>query len=94
MDRPRRHHRAGGPDWLWLGGVRGLGGPYQDPEAYNGSTFLGRSSLSNGTATVTVGPFDTVGAKTIEIRYLGDRYVSSSRTTTTVTAMKWTPKKS
>ncbi|WP_091026051.1 ExeM/NucH family extracellular endonuclease [Nocardioides szechwanensis] len=47
---------------------------------------LDTETLSGGAATLTVGPFTTVGPKTVTITYAGDPTTASGTTTTQVTA--------
>lgn len=61
-------------------------------EAYLGDRRLGTASLSDGTAELVVGPFDTVGTKTIDVRYLGSDRLEASSTTTSISVVKATPK--
>ena len=49
-------------------------------------------SLSDGAASVQLGPFATTGEKSIELRYLGDGHVTSGSATRTVTVVKGNPK--
>ncbi len=58
----------------------------------NGTTELGRATLSDGRATVTVGPFGQVGTKTLTVRYLGDDRVDGSRTTLRIEVVKRNPR--
>ncbi len=60
--------------------------------AYLGDTLLGTTTLSDGRATLEVGPFSSVGSKSIVVRYLGDDHVAGSSATTTVEVVKGTPK--
>jgi 5'-nucleotidase len=46
------------------------------------------NSLVDGAATLTVGPFTTVGDQVVTIGYLGDENVAAGSTTTTVTVTK------
>ena len=57
----------------------------------DGDTELGREPLVAGAATVTVGPFDSVGTKALTVRYLGDSATEASETTVDVTVVKRTP---
>ena len=50
-----------------------------------------RGTLTAGHATVTVGPFDTVGARTLEVRYLGDEVTAPSETTVDVEVLQRNP---
>ncbi len=61
-------------------------------EAYLGDRLLDTASLADGSARLVVGPFGSVGTKTIDIRYLGDDNVAPSSTTTSVKVVKATPK--
>ena len=49
-------------------------------------------SLTDGAASVQLGPFATTGEKSIELRYLGDGHVTSGSATRTVTVVKGNPK--
>ncbi len=60
--------------------------------AYLDGEYLSAAPLTDGKATLTVGPFDTVGAKAIEIRYLATPTNEGASTTVTVTVQKATPK--
>ena len=60
--------------------------------AYLDGEFITGAPLSDGKATLTVGPFDTVGAKAIQIRYLATPTNEGASTTVTVTVQKATPK--
>lgn len=50
------------------------------------------ATLTNGAATLTVGPFDSTGVKTFEVRYLGDGNVATCSVTTSVNVTKAGPK--
>jgi 5'-nucleotidase len=50
------------------------------------------ATLTNGAATLTVGPFDSTGVKAFEVRYLGDANVATSSVTTSVNVTKAGPK--
>jgi len=60
--------------------------------AYLGEEKLAESRLSAGTATLTVGPFGTVGTKALVIRYSGDASTRSSQAATSITVVKQRPK--
>ncbi len=62
----------------------GGGTPTGTVQAYVGGTLVDSGSLASGSATLTVGPFATVGAKTVTVRYLGDAHVEASQDTATV----------
>jgi hypothetical protein len=47
-------------------------------ELWSGTTRLASTTLVDGTATATVGPFPTVGARPIEARYLGSAITAAS----------------
>ncbi len=51
----------------------------------------GVATLSNGAATLTIGPFSTTGVKTFEVRYLGSSFVLPGSVTRTVTVTKGSP---
>ena len=51
--------------------------------AYLDGEYLSAAPLTDGKATLTVGPFDTVGAKAIEIRYLATPTNEGASTTVT-----------
>ncbi len=55
-------------------------------------SFQKAAALTDGSATLTAGPFDTTGEKSYEVRYLGDDYVSAGTTTGTITVVKAAPK--
>ena len=50
-----------------------------------------RATLTAGHATVTVGPFDTVGPRTLEVHYLGDEVTAPSETTVDVEVLQRNP---
>ena len=50
-----------------------------------------RGTLTAGHATVTVGPFDTVGPRTLVVRYLGDEVTAPSETTVDVEVLQRNP---
>ncbi len=52
--------------------------------AYVDGVLAGTATLADGTASIVVGPFDSVGEKTVTLRYEGDAHVSTASTTTTV----------
>ena len=54
---------------------------------------VGQDDVSDdGTASIEIGPFDTVGERTITARYLGDEQTAGAgRTATTVDVVKATP---
>ena len=54
----------------------------------DGATQLARATLVNGRASMTVGPFDEVGTKTLTVRYLGDDGVEWSETTLVIEVVK------
>jgi 5'-nucleotidase len=58
----------------------------------DGTIELGRATLSDGRATVSVGPFAQVGTKTLTVRYLGDDQVEGSETVVRVEVVKGKPK--
>jgi len=61
-------------------------------EAWVDGVLEGSGTLSAGTATITgIGPFDTVGATDIEVRYLGDADVAAATDAVTVQVVKVTP---
>ena len=51
-------------------------------------TIVDTETLSAGAATLTVGPFSTVGEKTVTVAYSGDTSTASGSTSTTVTVVK------
>ena len=53
---------------------------------------MGSTSLSDGKATIEVGPFATAGTATVEIRYAGDDHVSGSQATASVEVVKSRPR--
>ena len=53
-------------------------------QAYVGGNLVDSGPLASGMATLTVGPFTTTGAKTVEVRYLGDAHIAPSQDTATV----------
>ena len=53
---------------------------------------VGAGDLVAGKTSITVGPFDTVGTKTITLRYLGDDDTKAGNGTVSVTVQKATPK--
>jgi predicted extracellular nuclease/2',3'-cyclic-nucleotide 2'-phosphodiesterase (5'-nucleotidase family) len=73
----------------------GAGQPTGTVEARVGGTLVDSGSLAGGMATLTVGPFPTVGTKTVTVRYLGDAHIAASQDDATVVvepAEKLTPK--
>ena len=52
---------------------------------------IGSGTLSGGATTIKVGPFDSTGTKTIELRYAGNDQVAASSTTTTIRVVKADP---
>jgi 5'-nucleotidase len=58
----------------------------------DGATELGRATLRDGGATVTVGPFAQVGTKTLTVRYLGNDQVAGSETVVRVEVVKGRPR--
>ncbi|MBD8869842.1 ExeM/NucH family extracellular endonuclease [Nocardioides donggukensis] len=60
--------------------------------AYVDGEFATAAPLSEGSATLEVGPFDTVGEKEITVEYIGDLYTEPSSGSTTVTVQKARPK--
>ncbi len=54
-------------------------------EAVVDGEVVDSATLSGGSATLTVGPFTTAGAKAIVVRYLGSARVAPSEASTTVT---------
>jgi 5'-nucleotidase len=61
-------------------------------EAYLGGERLAKAVLVNGKAILEVEPFNTVGTKEIDVRYLGDSQVAASSDTATVVVVKSTAK--
>ncbi|WP_374454779.1 ExeM/NucH family extracellular endonuclease [Nocardioides sp.] len=60
--------------------------------AWLGGTQLASATLANGQASLVVGPFATVGEKSIEVRYSGsDTVTAASRTVTVTVTAKPTP---
>lgn len=59
--------------------------PSGSVSAWLGDTQLATGTLVDGQATLVVGPFATVGAKAIEVRYAGSADVAASTRTVTVT---------
>jgi len=53
---------------------------------------VGTGDLVSGKTSITVGPFDTVGTKTITLRYLGDDDTKAGIGTVSVTVQKSPPK--
>ena len=60
--------------------------------AYVDGVYTSSAPLTDGKASLTVGPFDTVGAKAIEVTYFGDDHTLTGSGTTTVTVQKAAPK--
>ena len=60
--------------------------------AYLDGQYLTSAPLANGEADLTVGPFDTIGDKTIEVRYFGDDLTLPGQGTDTVVVQKGRPK--
>jgi 5'-nucleotidase len=52
---------------------------------------VGQDTLSGGQASVEIGPFDTVGERTITARYAGDEQTEGASDSTTVDVIKATP---
>ncbi len=50
-----------------------------------GGQQVGSAQLTNGTASVTVGPFTSAGTRTVQVSYLGDQVTKPGSTTVTVT---------
>jgi 5'-nucleotidase len=63
-------------------------------EAYLGDRLLDTADLSNEVAELVVGPFGTIGTKTLDVRYLGSDRVAPSSTTATVEVVRATPRMS
>jgi len=61
-------------------------------EAYLGGRRLDTAALSDGTAELVVGPFETIGTKRIDVRYLGSDKVEASSTTTSISVVRATPR--
>ena len=59
----------------------------------DGTTELGRTTLVDGRATVTVGPFTQAGTKTLTVRYLGNEQVEGSETQVRVEVVKGKPRR-
>ncbi|WP_165807260.1 ExeM/NucH family extracellular endonuclease [Nocardioides currus] len=53
---------------------------------------VGAGELAAGKTSIVVGPFDTVGAKAITLKYLGDDATKAGEGSTSVTVQKATPK--
>jgi 5'-nucleotidase len=60
--------------------------------AYYNGELLAYAPVTGGKVSLTVGPFDTIGAKSIQVRYYGDQHTLSADKTATVTVQKATPK--
>ncbi len=60
--------------------------------AYVDGEYVTSAPLTDGRADLTVGPFDTVGDKVVELRYFGDEHTMTGSDTVTVTAQKGKPK--
>ncbi len=60
--------------------------------AFVGGSIVASAELTAGSATLTVGPFATIGTKDIEVRYLGDAHVAAGSDTVTVLVVKNQPK--
>ncbi|MGA8977859.1 MAG: ExeM/NucH family extracellular endonuclease [Pedococcus sp.] len=56
--------------------------------AYVDGTSVGDTVLDGGTATIRVGPFTTVGSRSIRVEYAGSDQVAGSRATTSVEVVK------
>lgn len=52
---------------------------------------VGGAELVNGKATIEVGPFDSVGTKTVTVKYYGDDITKASSTTVSLTVQKARP---
>jgi 5'-nucleotidase len=57
----------------------------------DGATELGRANLTDGQASVPVGPFDQAGTKSLTVKYLGNDVVAPSQTTTNLEVTKRNP---
>jgi 5'-nucleotidase len=66
--------------------------PTGDVTALVDGAVAGTATLANGKAVIAVGPFATVGTKTVEIRYAGDDHVSGSQASTSVEVVKARPR--
>ena len=64
------------------------GVPWGTVGAYLGGQLLAQANLVNGTATLSVGPFDTVGSKAIEVRYSGSDTMQTATSTVGLTVRK------
>ena len=62
--------------------------PTGTASVYVDGVQVGTITLSGGAGSLEVGPFGTVGTKTIEVRYAGDAHVTASAGTTTVRVSK------
>lgn len=71
--------------------VSSAGVPTGEVAVFDGATEVGRETLTAGRATVTVGPFDTVGARTLTVRYLGDTATAASETEVAVEVTRQNP---
>ena len=60
--------------------------------AYVNGAFVSSAPLTDGRASLTVGPFATVGDKVVELRYFGDQHTLTGSDTVTVTVQKGKPK--
>jgi 5'-nucleotidase len=54
-------------------------------EAWFNNNRVGQATLASGAATIPVGSFASAGAKSIEVRYLGDGHAAAATGATTVT---------
>lgn len=66
--------------------------PTGNVAAFLGDRLLDTASLSDGTATLEVGPFSTIGTKTVTVRYLGSSRVARSSTSTEIEVVRATPR--
>ena len=60
--------------------------------AYVDGVYTSSAPLTDGKATLTVGPFDTVGTKSIVVKYFGDDHTLTGSDATSVTVQKAAPK--
>jgi hypothetical protein len=56
------------------------------------NVVVGAGDLVGGSASITVGPFDTVGDKVVTLRYLGDDATKAGNGSVTIAVQKATPR--
>ena len=65
--------------------------PTGDVEVWVDGQRVTTTSLTDGAASVVVGPFATAGVRYVEVRYLGDDVTRPGSATTTVTVTNSNP---